>query len=299
MPDIPKELDWSLFATSGTSNFVSAVVTREHSHFVDPTPFRTLATASRFSYAQQHRAPTKQASELTPLQQYARTSRATLLDPVLSSLPPLSSEEDEPPDPEEVRKMQEREKIRELKRRKVHGGSTRSYGFSGLGLRKTDAEAVFVRDDQADESAEVDIDAREAAKNGKAQAVTPAPLSQVVMDVDEPASSIPPTYATKSWPPPDVPASTSHTHRTRRPTQKAAHSRKAAGSSTRKKIAPPTSPTLLPETPVEEQPLDSKGKPRPDTYKQAWSVSEQHLLERLLEEIPDGEKNRYAFVFSY
>ncbi|KZV71187.1 hypothetical protein PENSPDRAFT_578108, partial [Peniophora sp. CONT] len=33
-----------------------------------------------------------------------------------------------------------------------------------------------------------------------------------------------------------------------------------------------------------------------DTYKQAWSVSEQHLLERLLEEIPDGEKNRWAKI---
>ncbi|TFY75533.1 hypothetical protein EWM64_g8478, partial [Hericium alpestre] len=38
------------------------------------------------------------------------------------------------------------------------------------------------------------------------------------------------------------------------------------------------------------------GKPRPDTYKQAWSVSEQHLLERLLDEIPDGEKNRWAKI---
>lgn len=33
-------------------------------------------------------------------------------------------------------------------------------------------------------------------------------------------------------------------------------------------------------------------KGKPETYKQAWSVSEQHLLERLLEEIPEGEKNR-------
>lgn len=35
-------------------------------------------------------------------------------------------------------------------------------------------------------------------------------------------------------------------------------------------------------------------KCRSDTYKQAWSVSEQHLLERLLEEIPDGERNRHV-----
>ena len=36
-------------------------------------------------------------------------------------------------------------------------------------------------------------------------------------------------------------------------------------------------------------------KSRSDTYKQVWSVSEQHLLERLLDEIPDGERNRYVF----
>lgn len=38
------------------------------------------------------------------------------------------------------------------------------------------------------------------------------------------------------------------------------------------------------------------GKPRNETYKQAWSVEEQHHLERLLQEIPDGEKNRWVFL---
>ncbi|KAH9046628.1 hypothetical protein EDB84DRAFT_1242109, partial [Lactarius hengduanensis] len=33
-----------------------------------------------------------------------------------------------------------------------------------------------------------------------------------------------------------------------------------------------------------------------ETYKQAWSISEQHLLERLLTEIPDGEKNRWSKI---
>ncbi|KAF9262804.1 hypothetical protein L218DRAFT_959948 [Marasmius fiardii PR-910] len=37
-------------------------------------------------------------------------------------------------------------------------------------------------------------------------------------------------------------------------------------------------------------------KPKPETYKQAWSVSEQHLLERLLDEIPDGSKNRWKQI---
>ena len=36
-----------------------------------------------------------------------------------------------------------------------------------------------------------------------------------------------------------------------------------------------------------------KQKPKSETYKWAWSFSEQHFLERLLSENPDGEKNRY------
>jgi len=37
-------------------------------------------------------------------------------------------------------------------------------------------------------------------------------------------------------------------------------------------------------------------KPKPETYKQAWSVEEQHMLEKLLDEIPDGEKNRWQKI---
>jgi len=42
-----------------------------------------------------------------------------------------------------------------------------------------------------------------------------------------------------------------------------------------------------------DKPKRSRG-PKSDTFKMAWSVEEQRLLERLLEEIPDGEKNRLA-----
>ncbi|KAH9047752.1 hypothetical protein EDB84DRAFT_1434658 [Lactarius hengduanensis] len=38
-------------------------------------------------------------------------------------------------------------------------------------------------------------------------------------------------------------------------------------------------------------------KPKSETYKGAWSISEQHFLERLLTEIADGEKNRYKSRF--
>ncbi|KAG1740537.1 uncharacterized protein EDB91DRAFT_1248416 [Suillus paluster] len=49
-------------------------------------------------------------------------------------------------------------------------------------------------------------------------------------------------------------------------------------------------------SPSAPEPKIDIDKPRPETYKQAWSVSEQHLLERLLEEIPDGERNRWAKI---
>jgi len=38
-------------------------------------------------------------------------------------------------------------------------------------------------------------------------------------------------------------------------------------------------------------------KVKPETYKQAWSVSEQNLLEQLLDEIQDGERCRCVFFF--
>ena len=56
-------------------------------------------------------------------------------------------------------------------------------------------------------------------------------------------------------------------------------------------VKPKAEPAPEPGEPA-EPPRGKDGKPKSETYKQAWSVSEQHLLERLLEEIPEGEKNR-------
>ena len=44
-------------------------------------------------------------------------------------------------------------------------------------------------------------------------------------------------------------------------------------------------------------PPTSKKKPKSETYKQVWPVLELQLLERLLSEIPGGEKNRYERLF--
>ncbi|KAH9029609.1 hypothetical protein EDB85DRAFT_1517443 [Lactarius pseudohatsudake] len=43
-------------------------------------------------------------------------------------------------------------------------------------------------------------------------------------------------------------------------------------------------------------PAAKKEKPKSETYKRVRSISEQHLLERLLAEIPGGEKNRWSKI---
>ncbi|KZP30821.1 hypothetical protein FIBSPDRAFT_1038067 [Athelia psychrophila] len=60
---------------------------------------------------------------------------------------------------------------------------------------------------------------------------------------------------------------------------------------------PPPQPTQPPGMDVA---VGTKGKTKekkkPETYKQAWSVSEQHLLEKLLDEMPEGTKNRWQKI---
>ncbi|KAN0139486.1 hypothetical protein V8E53_002987 [Lactarius tabidus] len=76
--------------------------------------------------------------------------------------------------------------------------------------------------------------------------------------------------------------------RSRRPAPTRTPATKAKRCSEPDKCAPPMLPPAI-----------KKEKPKSETQKQAWSVSEQHLDERLLSEIPDGEKNRYeAHVLS-
>jgi len=73
-------------------------------------------------------------------------------------------------------------------------------------------------------------------------------------------------------------------------------SRKAPWPSSPSPKTPPKAKSA--EKPVQtepDKPKRSRG-PKSDTFKMAWSVEEQRLLERLLEEIPDGEKNRWAKI---
>lgn len=163
----------------------------------------------------------------------------------------ISSDEEEPLDPEEIKRELEREKIRELKKRKINSALTIG------GRRVPMTSGVFIRRDQ-DESADVDV-------TMDAEVVE-------AMEVDQPPA---PVHVLA----PVVPK----------------HVRGLRKTETATPVKPKKEPKRKP--PKEES--KPKRGPKSDTYKQTWSVEEQHLLEQLLEEIPDGEKNRRVFCPAY
>ncbi|TFK68165.1 hypothetical protein BDN72DRAFT_871067 [Pluteus cervinus] len=259
--EIPETLNWSLF------------------NFHDPDPLHRIASTARAAASCRDQPSTKQQSELSDLQKFVKEARRTILDPVLSQYACQSSdtEEEMQLSPEELQREREREKIRELKKWKI-----RPYGKKppGRGLA-----GVFIRHDVEDESQDVDISYEGTAMAGSQSWSKP-------MDMDIPATSLP--RAT----PPSSPLSDQRL-RARRPTVKRAEASQVVSRSRRKAsepILPPRAPTPISEDiPAVPKPKDG-GKPKPETYKQAWSVSEQNLLEHLLEQIPDGEKNRWLKI---
>ncbi|KAG6332145.1 hypothetical protein ID866_6945 [Astraeus odoratus] len=215
-----------------------------------------------------------------------------------------------------------RAKIRELKKRKI-----RPDLVVGCKLGEEGSDSVFVRHDIEDESAEVDVsvetmqpglptpvdgvsiqgDTSEVMDAESSLATSPAQskLSSEQRDFGRrqrsasrqpihPVESLtrssrirkpslklqPQTLAGLKDPSPALPSPSSLGKRSREPSE--------AKNATRKPK------TELPSTPIDTNTESSKQ--RSDTYKQAWSVSEQHLLERLLDEIPDGERNRWAKI---
>jgi hypothetical protein len=132
---------------------------------------------------------------------------------------------------------------------------------SGLTVR---ASGVHILRNVQDESQDVDIAA-------DVEPLAPTPSSMI--------TSLPPPHSPTE--PMAISVPSMRSSRPRRPPPARPHAARA------KKCA-------LEAEQFSEPPIAKKEKPRSETYKQAWSVSEQHLLERLLAEIPDGEKNRYA-----
>ncbi|KAH0831352.1 hypothetical protein J3R83DRAFT_14014 [Lanmaoa asiatica] len=245
--------------------------------------------------------------------------------PTLTLPPSLSEDENEehqqaPVIQESIATIRKRErargKIRDLKKRKI-----RTDLVVGCKLGEEGSDGVFVRHDIEDEGAEVDLSM--GTPQSCLSMPLDGPLDQIsdLMEADN-AGAVTPAQHTKLPNPPRtrqpvVPwrDSVNRPSRTRKPSVKlqsqslrALTELKKEPSSTsmssqslgkrcrdiaeiddavRKPMAEPLS--------LSEVNADTD-KNRSDTYKQAWSISEQHLLERLLEEIPDGERNRWAKI---
>lgn len=267
-----------------------------HLHPTDAGPFKAMAAVAREAYSSRNTPPKATLAPPSDLRKLVAEARASVLDPVLASfrLPAdLALLSDDEPDPEELRRAREREKIRELKKRRIEGDADASV-YAGLGLRRpTATQGVFIRQDQEDESAEVDISLDDGGAG--ARRARGSTLETTPMEVDAPPASSSPFPASVP-----LPAMSADTGKERRAPRKAQTEAKAKTSSARTKntVKVKAQPKPKPETrgdssePATGPPRDKNGKAKSDTYKQAWSVSEQHLLERLLEEIPEGEKNR-------
>lgn len=225
-------------------------------NFKDPTPLRALATDLRATHHARSQPSTKQQSALSSAQQLVRTARRTIIEPVLASfdLSSDSSDEEQQPTPGE------RQQIHRIHLRK-----------SGLTVR---ASGVHILRNMQDESQDVDI-----AADGDLLAPT---SSSVIPSLPPPHCSTESTVISNSR------MRSPRLSRPRRPLPTRPHAAKT------KQHVPKIKQLSEPDRVTPEPPAAKKEKPRSETYKQAWSVSEQHLLERLLAEIPDGEKNRYA-----
>lgn len=177
----------------------------------------------------------------------------------------------------------------ELKKRKIKGSGS---GLSSLTTRNV----VFVRDDVEDETHDVDVgawgdDFNDCQRKQRDETDTPA----------QPPSHCGPTRTKKphgAGGRPRMPIN-NFVDGDERPRKKAKlilPPKRVQSTAKRKSSIPPKNASATPEASPDEglHALGGSPKPRSDTYKQSWSMDEQHLLEQLLEEIPDGEKNRFA-----
>ena len=292
--DIIRQVWYVIQPFSGQSNSLSQK---------DNSKLCTHALETRAALVQKNRPSlTQQKSPPSELQLFVKQARKILVDPILTRFEQISSLEssssEEEADPEQVKRQQEREKIKLLKNKKIYGSGLSLPVASTLSLKSQGTVGVFIRRDVDDETMEVDIGLGEGDEdkiNDDLKAKIGSPLV--------------PVTDTK----PEV--------RIRRPTIKKAQARQLNGTGHSKErttaqtsrrsskksssmsvaLGPPpdSQPSFEDMTVPENPPMDPKSKqkskgpkPKPETYKQSWSVSEQNLLEQLLEEIPDGEKFR-------
>lgn len=212
-----------------------------------------------------------------------------------------------------------RAKIRDLKKRKI-----RTNLVSGCKLGQDGSDGVFVRNDVEDESAEVDVSMETP------QSCISMPLDDALDQIGDPidvdnASAVTLEDAIQCGVKlPNLPRTrhpvvprrdiVNRSSRTRKPSLKLQF--QSLTALTELENEPAATPILSQSLGKRSRDIaeinDTVCKPKSEplsmsevnaevdknksgTYKQAWSISEQHLLERLLEEIPDGERNRHVF----
>lgn len=202
-----------------------------------------------------------------------------------------------------------RAQIRELKKRKFKPDLV-----VGCKLGEEGTDSVFVRHDMEDESAEVDVSVNTPVATLEEGTSIQGDAAEM-KDMD--ASLAVPTEGSggssrSTTGPPVYTDAFARPSRIRKPSLKLQSQEFGEQRDLSPLLAPPPSLGKRSRDPWEvksatrkpkTEPLSSSpelnaetNRLRPDTYKQAWSISEQHLLERLLEEIPDGERNRWAKI---
>ncbi|KAG6380365.1 hypothetical protein JVT61DRAFT_8478 [Boletus reticuloceps] len=325
----PAKIDWEVFSSSDATPLRTLAIRTRIDHTQRTVPFNTQR--SPLSFLQKFVKDARKVI-LDPVFESLSASADMIMfsNPTVTSNPhvnssssndnnytptltlPSSLSEDEngehpqtPVAQESMPAIRKREraraKIRDLKKRKIKSDSV-----VGCKLGEEGSNGVFVRHDMEDESAEVDVN---TATPQSCLSTLPDQISDA-MDIDN-ASAVTPEDTTQHTKLPSLP-------RTRHPVPR----RDSTNPSPR--TQPKNEPPLISGLPIPSQSLgkrcrdiaeinDTVHKPRttpqsmsevnaetdkgrPETYKQAWSISEQHLLERLLEEIPDGERNRWAKI---
>ncbi|KAF9484293.1 hypothetical protein BDN70DRAFT_872790 [Pholiota conissans] len=297
---LPKDIQWSAFGNS------------------DIEPLQNFTQRTNDTQKSISAPSSTQRSSLSDLQKLVKRARQSIVDPILLRFADLSSPEPDSDDdritmdPVERKRQAEREKIRELKKRQIRGGL--SLPLSSM----AGAMGVFIRHDVDEEAMDVDVsidDADEGAGSQPKQEPEPEPPAR--------------PYATKAPPPVSPPKPKSRaTVKVKVKKDKPHESRKkskipspepisdeevsdaasddsndddTSDSDADSSSTPKSTTTLRTKTKAKGKGKSASSraraaKPKPETYKQAWSASEQNLLEQLLDTYPDGERFRWQKI---
>ncbi|KAJ3783498.1 hypothetical protein GGU10DRAFT_51393 [Lentinula aff. detonsa] len=308
----PEGIEWSLFS--------------KH----DPALLQALATKS------QQQPSSAATPSISDFQRRIREAKSKILDPVYSSWnlsfnPVIEPDDDDemkgqlPADPTALKKAKEREKIKELRKNRIMpSGLT----FMPSGHRTRGPGGVFIRRDVADESMDVDIslDTEGSSKPAEPTPSTTLPTTAEHIPPQElPSAPLTPlselssihksTTCIKSSRSNSLSVKIGVVSTPRAPSLSTRQRRRSSRTisscpsdmNVDDSAFPPTPDSLplpeiepdpeeLPEKDDNSQVLGKRSRPKSETYKQAWSTSEQQLLEALLEEIPEGEKNRWKKI---